>query len=470
MGDEHYDLIVIGSGPAGEKGAAQAAYFGKRVALIEREDALGGAATNTGTLPSKTLRETALHLSGMRQRGFHATENYETGNVSIDDFLFRKRIVTDSERARIMVNLENHQVDRIQGKASFINPHTIQVSNDSSSHQLTGDYILIATGSRPFHPDNFPFSDDAVFDSDTILTIDKIPATMLIIGAGVIGVEYACLFSALGVRVTVVHGSGSILPFLDREMSRMLEMSMEAMGCKLIFGTRVAKFRCAGKQRELQMEDGQIAKADAILVTTGRQSNVDSLHLKAAGVEAGPRGLIQASEHGQTNISHIYAAGDVVGFPALASTSMEQARVAMNHAFQFGYKKEFTQLLPFGIYSIPECSMAGATEEELEKDNIPYVAGRARYNNNARGMIVGDDIGRLKMLFHAETKKILGVHIIGEQATELIHTGLTAMMMDADIGVFIRTCYNYPTLSEMYKYAAYDALGQFPEDTQHQEF
>jgi NAD(P) transhydrogenase len=468
MQSEAFDLIVIGSGPAGEKGAAQAAYFGKRVALVEQADALGGAATNTGTLPSKTLREAALHLSGMRQRGFHAMEDLKDDHVSVEDFLFRKRIVTNSERARIMVNLENHQVIRYRGTASFENPHSIRVSNPQEHLLLTAPIILIATGSSPFHPEIFPFTDRDVYDSDTILTIDKIPQSMIVIGAGVIGVEYACLFSALGVRVTVVHGHDSILPFLDREISRMLEMSMKAMGCRLLFGSRVAKFRKVHPMMQLQMEDNHIETTDIVLVTAGRQSNVHALNLAAAGIEPGPRGLIKVDGHGRTSVPHIYAAGDVVGFPALASTSMEQGRIAMCNAFQHGFTKDSMTMLPFGIYSIPECSMAGATEEQLQQDGIPYIAGRARYNNNARGMIIGDDMGRLKLLFHADTRKLLGVHVIGEQATELVHVGLTALLMQADIGLFLRTCYNYPTLSEMYKHAAYDALGQYPAEAEHQ--
>jgi NAD(P) transhydrogenase len=467
MGKSHYDLIVIGSGPAGEKAAAQAAYFDKKVALIESADSLGGAAVNTGTLPSKTLREAALHLSGLRQRGFFPFDPESTHEICLDDLVFRQQIVRDSERARIMINLENHHVDRFRGTGSFLDPHTIQVKDQGEAVSFTGDVILIATGSRPNQPDIFPFSDPHVYDSDSILKMKEIPKSMAIVGAGVIGIEYACVFSSLGVNVTLIHGQDSFLPFMDQEIIGLLRASMEAMGIRMKLNQRVNQFRKSGGILKLQLDSNNIVEVDSVLITAGRRSNVEALHLDNAGISTGERGLIPVSECGQTQVGHIYAAGDVVGFPALASTSMEQGRIAVTHAFQLGYKEHLSPILPFGIYAIPECSMAGATEEKLKQDGIPYVTGRARYSNNARGTIVGDDLGRLKLLFHQESGKLLGVHVIGEQATEIIHVGLTALIMEADLKLFIRTCYNYPTLSEMYKYAAYDALGKMPETTKH---
>jgi len=455
MGKTHYDLIVIGSGPAGEKGATQAAYFGKKVALIESADSLGGAAVNTGTLPSKTLREAALHMSGLRQGGFFPFDPASDASFDLNDLIFRKRSVRDSERARIMVNLEAHHVDRFRGTGSFADPHTIQIQDEGETVSISGDVILIATGSRPHQPDIFPFSDPCVYDSDSILNISKLPKSLTIVGAGVIGIEYACVFASLGVKVTLIHGHDRILSFMDQEMTDLLQASMEAMGIHLKLNHRVHQFRKTGNILKLQLDSNSIIESDAVLITAGRHSNVEALHLEAAGIQTVKRGLIPVNQFGQTEVENIYAAGDVTGFPALASTSMEQGRIAVTHAFGLGYKGLLAPILPFGIYAIPECSMAGATEEKLIKEKTPYVVGRARYNNNARGTIVGDDLGRLKMLFHRDTQKLLGVHIIGEQATEIIHVGLTAMLMEADLGLFIRTCYNYPTLSEMYKYAAY---------------
>jgi pyruvate/2-oxoglutarate dehydrogenase complex dihydrolipoamide dehydrogenase (E3) component len=359
-----YDLVVIGSGPAGEKGAAQAAYFGKKVALVEKADALGGAAANTGTLPSKTLRETALYLSGFRQRGLHGVTLSMADQVSARDFLFHQQNVTGAERARIQANLERHRVDQYKGFASFTDPQTVAVTADGApATALTADVFLIATGSRPHRPGNFPFQDPRVYDSDTIL------------GAA------------------------------------------------------------------------------------GRSGNTAGMNLEAIGVTPGSRGQLEVNAHYQTSLSHVYAAGDVIGFPALASTSMEQARVAMVHAFDLKYKTSVAPILPYGIYTIPECSVAGETEESLEKQNIPYVAGRARYEHNPRGQIIGDRDGFLKLLFREEDMRLLGVSVIGEQATELVHIGLTAILQEATAELFIQTCFNYPTLSELYKYATYDALG-----------
>lgn len=466
MSKNHYDLIVIGSGPAGEKGATQAAHFGKKVALIESADSLGGAAVNTGTLPSKTLREAALHVSGLRQRGFFPFDPDSETSFDLNDLIFRKRIVRDSERARIMVNLEEHHVNRFRGTGSFVDSHTIQIRDEGDTVSISGDVILIATGSRPHQPDIFPFSDTCVYDSDSILEMKELPESLAIVGAGVIGIEYACVFSSLGVDVSLIHGQDRILTFMDKEITDLLQASMEAMGIKLKLNHRVHQFRKTGKTLKLQLDSNSIIETGAALITAGRHSNVEALHLEAAGIKTAKRGLIPVNPFGQTEVDHIYAAGDVIGFPALASTSMEQGRIAITHAFGLGYKEHLSPILPFGIYAIPECSMAGATEEKLIKEETPYIAGRARYNNNARGTIVGDDLGRLKLLFHRNTRKLLGVHIIGEQATEIIHVGLTAMLMEADLDLFIRTCYNYPTLSEMYKYAAYDALGKMPEKQQ----
>jgi NAD(P) transhydrogenase len=449
-----YDLVVIGSGPAGEKGAAQAAYFGKRVALVEKADALGGAAANTGTLPSKTLRETALYLSGFRQRGLHGVTLSLADQVTARDFLFHQHNVTGTERARIEANLARHQVDRHTGFAAFTDPHTVSVGEQS----LAADFFLIATGSRPHRPGNFPFQDPRVYDSDTILGIRDIPQTMLIAGGGVIGCEYACLFQALGVQVTLVEGRDRLLQFLDAEVSEALAASMSKLGIRLLLNETIEGVE-AGALLNIKLKSGKTAAVETLLAAAGRSGNTAGMNLEAIGVTPGSRGQLDVNAHYQTAVPHVYAAGDVIGFPALASTSMEQARVAMVHAFDLKYKTAVAPILPYGIYTIPECSVAGETEESLQKQNTPYVVGRARYEHNPRGQIIGDRDGFLKLLFRREDMRLLGVSVIGEQATELVHVGLTALLQGATAELFIQTCFNYPTLSELYKYATYDALG-----------
>jgi len=459
MGASKYDLIVIGSGPAGEKGAAQAAYFGKKVALVEKAAALGGAAANTGTLPSKTLRETALYLSGFRQRGLHGVTFGLADQVTARDFLFHQQNVTGTERARIQANLERHYVDQYPGFATFTDPHTISVVEDGNAAvPLTADFFLIATGSRPHRPGNFPFQDTRVYDSDTILAIRDIPKTMLIAGGGVIGCEYACLFQALGVEVTLVEGRDRLLQFLDGEISQALAASMAKMGIRLLLNESIEGVE-PGSALNIKLKSGKTANVDTLLAAAGRSGNTDGMNLENVGVKPSSRGQIEVNAHYQTAAAHIYAAGDVIGFPALASTSMEQARVAMVHAFDLKYKTAVAPILPYGIYTIPECSVAGETEESLQKANIPYVAGRARYDQNPRWQIIGDRDGFLKLLFREDDMRLLGVGVIGEQATELIHVGLTALLQGSSADLFIQMCFNYPTLSELYKYAAYDALG-----------
>ncbi|MCF7687681.1 MAG: Si-specific NAD(P)(+) transhydrogenase [Cephaloticoccus sp.] len=461
MSTPQYDLIVIGSGPAGEKGAAQAAYFGKKVALIEREAGLGGAAANTGTLPSKTLRETALYLSGFRQRGLFGVNMSFKDSVTARDFLFRERVVRETEQKRIMGNLQRHCVDLRQGFATLVDAHTVQVEkSDGMSEMLTGEFILLATGSRPFRPAVFPFDDPRVYDSDTILDLHDIPQNMLVVGGGVIGCEYACMFAALGIRVTLLEGRDRLLTFLDPEVAALLTRNMIEMGVDLRFQETVAAVQAGARDLEATLASGKKVLADTMLVAAGRSGNTDKLNLSAVGLAANTRGVIEVNAHYQTAVSNIYAAGDIVGFPALAATSMEQARVAMVHAFDLKYKTKVAPWLPYGIYTIPECSMVGETEESLTRKSIPYVAGTAHYAGNARGQIIGARHGFIKLLFARDDMKLLGVHGIGEQATELIHIGLVALQTGASAELFIETCFNYPTLGELYKYATYDALGR----------
>jgi NAD(P) transhydrogenase len=457
--DHHYDLIVIGSGPAGEKGAAQAAYFGKRVALIERDAYLGGAAANTGTLPSKTLRETALYLSGFRQRELLGLDVGIKKKVNVRDFMQRERVVKDQERLRIRDNLHRHHVDLYKGAASFVDANTIAVVPDRCPPvNLTGSIILIATGSYPFRPAVFPFHDPRVFDSDTVLTLQEIPGTMLVVGGGVIGCEYACIFAALGTRVTVVEKRGVLIGSMDREISESLRERMESVGIRCLLNDGVESVKDNGII-EVHLQSGEVERVHAVLVSSGRCGQTGSLGLDKVGIATNDRGHVHVNASFQTSLPHVYAAGDVIGAPSLASTSMEQARMAMAHAFDLKYKTGIAAILPYGVFTIPEASMAGSTEEDLQKQGIPYVAGRASYATNARGQIIGDHKGFLKLLFHEEDMKLLGVHMIGEQATEIVHVGLTALLMNAGADLFINTCYNYPTLTEVYKYATYDALG-----------
>lgn len=462
MSSSHYDLVVIGSGPAGEKGAVQAAYFGKRVALVERETTLGGAAANTGTLPSKTLRETALYLSGYRQRGLYGVKMALKDEVTARDFLFRERQVRQAEQQRILTNLRRHKVDLFTGRAAFEDAHSVRVETATAAPlRLTSDVILVATGSRPFRPEVFPFQDPRVYDSDSILNLNALPQEMLVVGGGVIGCEYACMFAALGIHVTLLEGRDRLLAFLDHEIAGLLTQRMTEMGVAVHFNETVAAI-AGGKAPQLTatLASGRQVVADTILVAAGRSGNTDTLNLPAAGLAVGKRGVIDVNRHHQTAVPHIYAAGDVVGFPALAATSMEQGRVAMVHAFDLKYKTTVAPILPYGIYTIPECSMAGETEESLQKAGVPFIAGVAHYDANARGQIIGARYGFLKLLFERDTTKLRGVHVIGEQATELVHIGLVALHAGATAELFIETCFNYPTLGELYKYATYDALGQ----------
>jgi NAD(P) transhydrogenase len=326
---------------------------------------------------------------------------------------------------------------------------------------LKADFFLIATGSRPHRPANFPFQDPRVFDSDTILGIRDIPKSMLVSGGGVIGCEYACLFSALGVKVTLVEGRDRLLGFLDFEISDALTASMAKMGIDLLLNESIEGVEAAGSLN-VKLKSGKTMEVGTLLAASGRSGNTGGMNLEAIGVQPSSRGQLEVNSHYQTAVPHIYAAGDVIGFPALASTSMEQARVAMVHAFDLKYKTGVAHILPYGIYTIPECSAAGETEETLRQKKIPYVAGRARYSQNARGQIAGDRDGFLKLLFREDDMKLLGVGVIGEQASELVHVGLTALLAESTADLFIQMCFNYPTLSEMYKYATYDALGRRP--------
>lgn len=455
-----FDLIVIGSGPAGEKGAAQAAYFGKNVGMVERGRWVGGIFVNTGTIPSKCLREAALYYSGLLQRGLYGIDYSLQKGLTVRDFMHRKDEVVSLERAKVQQNLVAHHVDLIQGTASFEDAHTIKVElSGGGTDTLTADYILLTTGSQPLHPPDIPFDDHFIFDSDTILAMDRIPASMVVVGGGVIGCEYASMFAALGVKVILVAGGDRLLPFLDLEISGRLKARLEFLGLQVVFNDRPASVRINSNGVCVTMKSGAIFETETALLSTGRAPMVTGLGLEKAGINLTERHTVAVNEHYQTSVPHIYAAGDVIGFPALGSTSMEQGRVAVCHAFDLKYKQRLPEALALGIYTIPEISAVGETEETCKTKGIAYEVGRARYENNARGQMVGETHGLLKLIFRRDDLRLLGVHMIGENATDLVHIGMMVIELEGGLHHLIDSVFNAPTLSEMYKAAAYDGLG-----------
>jgi NAD(P) transhydrogenase len=458
---DRFDLIVIGSGPAGEKGAAQAAYFGKRVAVIEREPHPGGAGTNTGTVPSKTLRETALYFSGLNQHALYGVEYQVKNEITVKDLMYREQEVVRSLRQVITENIGRHKIEYVQGHASFADPHTIRVTAEGQPERLLqADVILIATGSVPTRPKDIPFGDTRVHDSDEILELERLPRTLAVVGAGVIGCEYTTIFGALGIKVSLIDGRDRLLGFLDAEMADQLRLQMGFLGVDLRLKETVTRYVLEADGVRLELQSGSSLTVDQVLVAAGRVANVGQLAIERAGLAVNKRGLLAVNEHYQTSVRHIYAAGDVVGFPALASTSMEQARVAMVHAFDLPkYKTRVAPVFPLAVYTIPEVAMAGETEESCRQNKVDYCVGRGFYRTNARGQIVGDLSGEIKLVFRYPDKLLLGVHIIGEIAAELVHIGLIALQTECTIDMFVNTVFNYPSLGDAYKYAAYDGLG-----------
>jgi NAD(P) transhydrogenase len=460
MMSKRFDLVVIGSGPAGEKGAAQAAYFGKSVALIERSDYLGGTGINTGTVPSKTLRETALYFSGLRQRGLYGIDYSLKERLTVADLMRRQQAVVEMERGIVKTNLERHKVEVFRGVARLKDAHTVSfLKPDGTEDYVTGDIILIATGSSPFRPAGIPFDNHRIYDSDSILRMKMIPKTMVVVGGGVIGCEYACTFSAFGVQVTLVESSNRILRFVDSEIADRLRMRLELLGLRFVFNDRLHRAEVLPDRARLELRSGETLDCEIALIAAGRQSNVQGMGLEETGMALGERGLIVVNEKFQTTVPNIYAAGDVIGFPALSSVSMEQARVAMVHAFNLAYKESICPVLPLAIYTIPEISLAGWTEDACREKGIPHLVGRSYFEKSPRGQIVGDISGMLKLVFSPSDRKLLGVHLIGEMSSELVHIGSQVIAAGGGIDVFIDSVYNYPTLSDSYKYAAYDGLG-----------
>lgn len=465
MGIPEYDLIAIGGGPAGSSGALAAAVFGRKAALIEQTGQLGGAGLNTGTVPSKTLRESALLLSGWRARKLLGISVARREEASLADFMRHEQHVSDTSRQQVEARCREGDVEVVTGQGYFRDPHTIGVRRpDGSELTLRGRVILLATGSSPVHPPEFSFAHPRVHDSNEILEIRAMPRRLVVVGAGVIGAEYACTFAALGVEVHLVDGRDTLLSFLDQEISAAITGAMQANGVHFHWRERVV--RCepvpapgapGDEELRLTLTSGREILASDVLVAAGRSSNTAQLQLGAAGLEPGKRGLLAVDACFRTAVPHICAAGDIIGAPALAATGMEQARVAVCHALGLTTKKT-SPLLPTGIYTIPEASMVGETEQSLQARGVDYVVGRASYASNPRGQIIGDETGFLKLLFGRSDLRLLGVHVVGEQATEVVHIGLLALMAGADAHIFSDACFNYPTLGDLYKSATYDAL------------
>ena len=467
-----YDLIVIGSGPAGEKGAAKAAYFGKKVALVEQAPNYGGAVANTG-VPTKAMRETALYVSGFYKRDLHGLNLAYDGTLTIDRFMHRGRTLRQALDQWIGANLERHHGDVHHGRAVFVDAYTVRVEGETEPKLLEAGVILIATGSTPHRPPMIPFTEPGVYDSDTIQHMEGLPRSLAIAGGGTVGCEYACLFKVLGLdEVRVIHSGERVLPFADHEISTMLREGMESLGVEFHMADRVEQVD-ATPALALQLRSGKRLEPEALLVALGRRSNVAALKLENAGVRLDEQGQLLVNEHFQTNVPHIYAAGDVIGGHALASTAMAEARAAMDHAFPLGGQFRLNDVtaglesmsgggpfLPIGIWTIPEISMVGETEQGLRAKGVAHTVGRWRYDDNPRGMLLAEGAGLLKLLFSLPDEKLRGVHVMGDNACEVIAVGLVAMTLGATCSTFIDTCFNYPSLSDLYKYAAYDAMGR----------
>ncbi len=462
----HFDLAVIGTGPAGQKAAIQAAKLGKSVAIIEKNNVLGGATVNTGTIPSKALREAVMHLTGVGRRGLFGEVARMKKTITIADLIYVSQHVIHTELAVIRDHFDRNGVELIWGSARFEDAHTLHIQRPDDFETLSADFFLIGTGTRPAKPGSVPFDDKTVFCSDALLKLEALPRTMIVVGGGVIGTEYACMMSALGVKVTLVEGRREVLGFLDTEIAEAFQYHMRRTGITLRLGEKVASITHvagengnAGMLVQATLESGKALKAQTLLYAVGRQGTVGALKLDGVGLKADDRERLKVNSFYQTEIPHIYAAGDVIGFPALASTAMEQGRLAICHAFG-APTKSIPELFPYGVYSIPEISMVGKTEAQLTDAGVPYEAGIAQYKELARGQLLGDDTGMLKLLIHQENLTILGIHAIGTGATELIHIGQAVMTLGGTVEYFINNVFNFPTLAEAYKVAALNGLNK----------
>ena len=461
MSDQSYDLIVIGSGPAGQKGAICAAKLRKKVAVIDRRMMIGGVCVHTGTIPSKSVREAIFQLTGIAVRTFYGNNYRGNGDVSLQDLSFRVNSIVSRETDVIRAQLKRNGVTVYQGLAKFADPHTIEIQGDGEKTTLRSENVLIACGTRPARSPDIPFDGKRIFDTDDFNGVSILPREMIVVGAGVVGLEYASFMAALGSEVTLIDQRPQLLDFVDREIIEALAYHLRQMGATFRLGEKVTRVGF-DQQRDrvfAELESGKKVQGDVLLYAVGRQANGDQLSLEAAGLQADSRGKIAVNNCYQTSVPHVYAAGDVIGFPALASTSMEQGRLASSH--MFGAPCEhMSDLFPYGIYTIPEISMVGQTEEKLTAAKVPYEVGISKYAELAKSMMLGDESGMLKMLFDRNTKKLLGVHIIGQRATEIVHIGQAVLAHGGSIEYFRDTVFNYPTLAEAYKVAALDGLNK----------
>ena len=457
----HYDMIVIGSGPAGKRAAIQAAKVGKKVLLVEKNEVVGGVTVHTGTIPSKTLRETVLFLSGWRQRGIYGRSYKVKDHITADDLKQRLTSTLGHEIEIIQHQLMRNNVDIEYGHARFTGEHSISVEgHEGKFNEFTADYFVVCVGTRTRRPDSVPFDGDAIMDSDEILELNRIPRKMLVVGGGVIGLEYATIFKALDIEVTVLETNDFILGFVDREIVDELIHHLRDCNIHVLLNEQINSINKFDDGKVVcKFKSGKSMAVDTVLFAAGRQGVTDDLALETVGIEADKRGRIPVNEDYQTVQAHIYAAGDVIGFPSLASTSMEQGRHAACHAFGAEVHSQ-PELFPYGIYAVPEISMVGLTEQECTQRGIAYEVGTARFREVARGQIIGLHEGMLKMLFSIETQKLLGVHIIGEGATELVHIGQAVISLGGTLDYFVQTVFNYPTLAEGYKVAALDAYNR----------
>ena len=458
----NYDLLVIGTGPAGQKAAVQAAKLGKKVGIIERKAVVGGVCINTGTIPSKSLREAVLYLSGFRQRNLYGAGYRVKDTITIEDLIFRATHVITNEIRIVQDQMQRNAIDMIYGTASFVDPHRLRVQHASETVEHTAHFIVIAVGTEPAKPPEIPFDGESIIDTDGLLTLKRIPQSIVIVGGGVIGTEYASILATMGVPVILIDKRPRLLEFVDAEIIDALQRQMKEIGVTLYHEEAVVNIRKESSgQIAVTLQKAKPISASTLMYAIGRVGATRDLQLEHIGLASDSRGRLAVNEHFQTAVPHIYAAGDVIGFPALASTSMQQGRHAACHAFGQPDRTD-TALLPYGIYSIPEISMVGRTEEDLTKDRIPFGIGVARYKEIARGQLIGDEMGMLKLLFHRHTRELLGVHAIGEGATELIHIGQAVMAYRGRIEYFIDTVFNYPTLAECYKVAALDGINRLP--------
>ncbi len=455
-----YDLVVIGSGPGGQKAAIAAAKLDRRVAVVERPAMLGGVCVNTGTIPSKTLREAILYLTGVDQREIYGQSYQVKDEITIADLTARTTHVVTRENDVVRSQLTRNRVAIIPGTAKFTGPHEVEVDDGGGRlRRVTADNIVIATGTRPARPDSVAFDDKTIIDSDGIIHLERVPRSMVVAGAGVIGIEYASMFAALGTKVTVVERRDRMLEFCDEEVVEALKFHLRDLAVTFRFGETVASVESHPEGAIALLRSGKKIPADTVLYSAGRQGMTGELGLDAAGLAADDRGRISVDEFFRTQVPHIYAVGDVIGFPALAATSMEQGRLAAHHAF--GEPARATDVpQPIGIYSIPEISFVGRTEDQLTEACVPFEVGVSRYRELARGQIVGDSYGVLKLLVSPENRKLLGVHVFGTGATELVHIGQAVMGCGGTIDYLVDAVFNYPTLAESYKVAALDATNK----------